>query len=319
VAIEYAPVEIRRPGLLTTIAVLDFLCGGLMLLGAGSALLGALAAGSRSGDKEALAGLLGMVFVYGGLGLLQVAAGIGVWRLRSWGRVLQIIANCLCMPCGLLVGIPSLIYMLRPGVRILCSGRSAEELSDSEAADVAKVLQGGGASTVLVVIVAVLGVVAVIGIIAAIAIPSLLAARLAANEAAAKANLRAFVSAEAAYAGSNGNYYDTPACLAAPANCLPSPPAAAFLDPSISFGSASRGYVLEFHPGESAPPDELDGGRVSRSSLSGYAVTAVPVKANQTGRQSFCADASGIVCSVADGVPRVVNGTCDPSACNPVR
>ena len=65
-----------------------------------------------------------------------------------------------------------------------------------------------GMSTVLIVVlvVAALGLIAVvaIGIIAAIAIPSLLRARIAANEAMAIGNLRTVISAEAAYQSANG-------------------------------------------------------------------------------------------------------------------
>jgi len=63
---------------------------------------------------------------------------------------------------------------------------------------------------------AMLMVVAVIGIVAAIAIPSLLRARVSANEASAIGDVRTFVSAQIAYEAAAGSY-GTVDCLMAPA------------------------------------------------------------------------------------------------------
>ena len=56
-------------------------------------------------------------------------------------------------------------------------------------------------------------VVAIIGIIAAIAIPSLLRARVSANESATIGDIRTVISAQAAYQSANGGWYasDMPA------------------------------------------------------------------------------------------------------------
>ena len=51
-------------------------------------------------------------------------------------------------------------------------------------------------------------VVAIIGIIAAIAIPSLLRARVSANESATIGDIRTVISAQAAYQSANGGWYD---------------------------------------------------------------------------------------------------------------
>src|SRR5437899_4204269 len=66
-------------------------------------------------------------------------------------------------------------------------------------------------------------VVAIIGIIAAIAIPSLLRARVSANEAATIGDIRSVISAEAAYHSADGGYYGTLSCLLVPsgAGCIP--------------------------------------------------------------------------------------------------
>src|SRR5260221_8073519 len=89
-------------------------------------------------------------------------------------------------------------------------------------------------------------VVAIIGIIAAIAIPSLLRARVAANEAAVIGDTRTIISAEAAYHAANSGYYGSITCLSVPSGCIPSYPLAAptFLDSTIAAGPAgtTQGY-----------------------------------------------------------------------------
>ena len=65
-------------------------------------------------------------------------------------------------------------------------------------------------------------VVAIIGIIAAIAIPSLLRARVAANESATIGDVRSLASAQAAFASASGGTWGKLTCLAVPATatCL---------------------------------------------------------------------------------------------------
>ena len=88
-------------------------------------------------------------------------------------------------------------------------------------------------------------VVAIIGIIAAIAIPSLLRARVSANESATQGDIRTWISAEAAYEGaSNANgYAPTGLCLNIPsgAGCITSRRAAAnrrWVAPSLNMRSS---------------------------------------------------------------------------------
>ena len=96
-------------------------------------------------------------------------------------------------------------------------------------------------------------VVAIIGIIAAIAIPSLLRARVSANESATLGDIRTLISAEAAYHSANGGFYGPPDCLVAPfqAACIPSYPtnAPTFLDSRSRPCTAKSGYDRSFQPG----------------------------------------------------------------------
>src|SRR5260370_4422365 len=67
-------------------------------------------------------------------------------------------------------------------------------------------------------------VVAIIGIIAAIAIPSLLRARVSANESATIGDMRTVISAQAAYQSSNAGFYDGKlTCLVKPSGGWTSP------------------------------------------------------------------------------------------------
>src|SRR5258708_10732370 len=93
-------------------------------------------------------------------------------------------------------------------------------------------------------------VVAIIGIIAAIAIPSLLRARVSANEAGAIGDSRTVVSGEAAYQAANSGYYGEISCLSLPSDCtcLPNYSAAAptFLNSSITLLGTKQGYTRNF-------------------------------------------------------------------------
>jgi len=147
-----------------------------------------------------------------------------------------------------------------------------------------------------------------IGIIAAIAIPSLLRARVSANEASTIGDIRTVISAEVTYASVNGEFYDTLECLAQPASCRPGAPATPFL---TNMPPTKSGYVRTFHPGPPAPPAALATGSISPSSLQAYAFSAVPLTPGRTGVRAFCGDATGVICQTIDGsAPTVADGRC---------
>ena len=156
----------------------------------------------------------------------------------------------------------------------------------------------------------------VVGIIAAIAIPSLLRARVSANEAGTIGDIRSIVSAEAAYSTANGGFYDTPECLGAPAGCIPGYAGPTFLDTSLAASTTRYGYNRTFHPGPEAQDRKAT---MSSSSLQTFAYVAVPITPGQTGIRAFCGDSSGQVCYTNDGsAPAVTQGQCAAS-CNPIR
>ena len=156
-------------------------------------------------------------------------------------------------------------------------------------------------------------VVAIIGIIAAIAIPSLLRARVSANESATLGDMRTIISAEAAYHSANGGFYGPLNCLVLPsgANCIPSYPLTApiFLDQNLASLADKSGYRRSFQPG---PPTG------TRSDIACYAYHAVPITLGNTGVRGFGGDCSGVICYSHDGSPvPSTNGQLDP--CNPLR
>jgi prepilin-type N-terminal cleavage/methylation domain-containing protein len=144
-------------------------------------------------------------------------------------------------------------------------------------------------------------VVAIIGIIAAIAIPSLLRARISANESATIGDIRTVVSAQAAYQSANGGWYDGKlTCLTVPASgaaCIPSYPTNApnFLDSQLTSTAAKSGYSRSFVAG--AVPPNLDTSISSPTSVGTYVYGASPIQGGQTGVRGFAGDHSGILCA----------------------
>lgn len=303
----------------TLLAALDLLGGALSLLVGAFVAFAFLAGRSRSREDSAVS--VAMVAACALLGVLQVATGIGLLRLRSWGRTLQIVGACLGLvgiPCGTIISILILFYMLKPEVRTLFSGVSPRRLPPDEVARVQALAGGSMAMVVIAVVVLAAVAVPITGIVAAIAIPSLLRARVAANEAAAIGDLRTMVSAQTAYGSVNGGLPDRLECLATPDRCLPQHQAGspAFLDASM-LTPTRRGYRFEFVPGAPARA-AATGTAVSASSIESWAYLAVPVQPGQTGVRAFCADMSGVVCTSPAGQLGAAEGGACPQDCTPL-
>ena len=165
-------------------------------------------------------------------------------------------------------------------------------------------------------------VVAIIGIIAAIAIPSLLRARVSANEAATIGDTRTLISSQAAYQSANGGFYDgNLSCLSAPsATCIPSYPANAptFIDSQLASLQAKSGYNRVFLGASAPAPVPVAS---SPSSMSVYRYDATPVNIGQTGVRGFGADSSGRICYTNDGatVPAGATPGVLPANCQDLR
>ncbi len=135
-------------------------------------------------------------------------------------------------------------------------------------------------------------VVAIIGIIAAIAIPSLLRARVSANESATVGDIRTIVSAEATYNSANDNFYGSLSCLSTPSNaaCIGtaySTAAPTFLDSTMATDNLTKsGYVRSAMYGGSGP----DAGDKTN-----FCYNATPLTPNRTGVRTFGGDEAGVL------------------------
>jgi prepilin-type N-terminal cleavage/methylation domain-containing protein len=154
-------------------------------------------------------------------------------------------------------------------------------------------------------------VVAIIGIIATIAIPSLLRARIAANEAGGVGDSRSVGSSEVAYSSSNGGFFGQISCLAAPTSCNWAPGTTPFLDAQLGSLATKQGYVRSFLPGNlgNGSPD---------SGIMTFVYAATPAALAQTGNRGFAIDHSGLICFTTTGAvppltaPAGLDQTCTP-------
>jgi prepilin-type N-terminal cleavage/methylation domain-containing protein len=153
-------------------------------------------------------------------------------------------------------------------------------------------------------------VVAIIGIIAAIAIPSLLRARISANESGAIGDSRTVSSGEVAYHSTSLGVYGDITCLATPSNgnCLNSyaPTNPTFLDPAVAGGTAvnKSGYKRLFTSGPPTTTPAATGGGNHGS----YCYESIPISLGQTGVRSFAVDSSATICQDMAGGPLCVAG-----------
>ena len=154
-------------------------------------------------------------------------------------------------------------------------------------------------------------VVAIIGIIAAIAIPSLLRARIAANEAGGVGDSRAVGSSEVAYSSSNGGFFGQLSCLSAPTACNWAAGTTSFIDAQLGSLVTKQGYVRSFLPG-------VVGNGSPDSGIMTFVYFATPASLAQTGNRGFGIDHSGLICFTTTGqipqttAPAGLNQTCTP-------
>lgn len=133
-------------------------------------------------------------------------------------------------------------------------------------------------------------VVAIILIIAAIAIPSLLQARISANEASAAGSLNAIKSAEFTYFNTypTVGYAVQLADLGGAQPCLPAPTTACLVDDVVATagpGSVGKsGYIFR-------AVGIASGSTINSTFVSGGA----PMTVNKTGNRDFCSTSDGIL------------------------
>src|SRR5262249_924539 len=154
-----------------------------------------------------------------------------------------------------------------------------------------------------------------LGIFAAIVIPSLLRARVSANEATTIGDIRQVVAAEASYSERNGGHFGTLECLNAPQNCLGAGASTTpFIAPELLLPTRS-GFNRSFHPGRDAGYREGH----PHQYLQSFAYVASPVTLGRTGVRTFCGDSSGRICFVRSPEEMKVDYGLCPKACEDLR
>ena len=161
-------------------------------------------------------------------------------------------------------------------------------------------------------------VVAIIGIIAAIAIPSLLRARISANESGMIGDVRTVISGQAAFQSANSGFYGNLTCLGLPSavlDCIPLYPLTGptFLDPQIVSLSTKSGYARSFAPGAVGGTGTDSGGDIL-----GFCYQGTPAS-TQGGVRSFGGDASGLVGQNPTAFACCPAGGTLDAACGPLR
>jgi len=224
-----------------------------------------------------------------GCGALELVCGIGLWKLKRYGRTIQLALSwvgLLGFPAGTFISIVILVYLYRPGIKLLFSERAAGQFTSDEAAQIAAVSRGSLGSVIAVAGIGAI-VVAVTGIAAALAVPGLLRARLSGNEAAAIAALRTINLAQGRYAERCMGYSPDLAALRRTGQLVS----------SEWLGDATvtqNGYKLSVEPEGTAvvvqnPPPGCEG------AVSKYFARADPETVGTTGTRYFATNAAGAI------------------------
>jgi hypothetical protein len=140
----------------------------------------------------------------------------------------------------------------------------------------------------------------------------LTAEQIRSRERMALVSVSTVVQAQQSYAAMNRALFDTLPCLMQPTQCIPGhTDPTPVLDPGYDWLQPRLGYVMRFHPGPAATPDEIRRG-ASASSLQAFAVTLTPEHPGRTGGRAFCGDSAGRMCFTDGSAPPVKDGRCDP-------
>jgi type IV pilus assembly protein PilA len=126
-------------------------------------------------------------------------------------------------------------------------------------------------------------VMAIILIIAAITIPSLINAKMNANETSAVASIRAINQMEVAYQAAYGGFAESLANLGGADPCTKSSTTACLLDQSLA-GGVKSGYNFV-----------AAGNNPAGGMSTGYVVGAAPIVFDRTGKRLFCSTDKNVI------------------------
>lgn len=305
---------ITRPGVITLLAVLQFISAGvLLLIGVGLAFVAMTDSSQPVDPRVGLIAALSLAFA-----AYQFICGYGLFRLRQYGRVMEIISaivGLLAFPIGTLISIAILLYLNKPGVKVLFLGKTPDELSPAEIEQLSTLLSDGALAAAIIVVAVVIIAIVAIGLVAAIAVPGILRARMAGNEAVAIGSLRAVSSAQSTFAAScaNGLYART-------LNTLGSGPSggSAFISPDLSAAATvtKSGYTVTMR-GTAATGAACNG---ASNLASDFCAWAIPIS-NATGSRMFCVDQSGTLreAPVSVGISNVTANAGCPITWSPLQ
>ena len=134
VAAPPAPIPLTgplpRPAAITIFSILNFIYG--ILFFAGTAIL--VSYGRRvSGDVSTWLIVLGIAGV--AAGILPLVCATGLWRMRRYGKALLLFfagVGILGFPVYTIISVLLFIYLFKPEINILFSGKRAQELTPAE-------------------------------------------------------------------------------------------------------------------------------------------------------------------------------------------
>jgi type II secretory pathway pseudopilin PulG len=185
---------------ITAVAILDILGGTACLASGAIVFLG-------SSGKDGLAAGFGLTLAV--IGTWTLMTGVGLLRLKPLARTSQLILSVIGLagfPFGTLISILVLVYLAKPGMKVIFSGRPREEMTPAELALAAPLAATSGASAAVAIVASVLVIVFMVGIIAAIAIPNLITAIDRGKQKRTMADMRTIAAAMEAYATDHGAY-----------------------------------------------------------------------------------------------------------------
>jgi hypothetical protein len=308
------PVAIKRPVVITILAVLQFLGAAFWLLGG----LGSLA--GLTSDAGA-AGAIFMLPMFLGIGVAQLLCGIGLLKLKPYGRTLQLVfawIGLIAVPIGTIISVLILINLFKPGIKLIFAGRPGDDFTPEEAAQINADTASSGATTAIIIVVCVILGVVVLGIIAAISVPALLRARMTGNEVTAISSLRAIASAEVTYATTCAQGY----AVSLEDLAKPASNGSRFIAPDLGRNGVEKSGYL-FTVARDRSPNTVDAGTPASTCngstgqpASSYFAWAEPVDRGVTGVRYFAVDARG---TVYESRQPISNPIMDSAGIEPVR
>ena len=303
-------VVITRPAIITVLAVLHLVGGAFWLLVG----LGGLVS-TASGD---MAAALVAAPVFLAIGVAQLFCGIGLLKLKPYGRTLQLVfawIGLIAIPVGTIISILILIYLFKPGIKLIFAGRPGDDFTDQELAEIKADTTNSGAMIAVIVIVSIISLVMAIAIIAAIAVPGFLRARTAGNEATAISSLRAVIAAEVEYAASCGQ-----GGFAVTLEDLAKPPASrgrAFISADLGRSDTEKsGYIITLTRDRSPLVGDVGTAAATCNASAGqpassYFATAQPVTPGSTGLRYFAVDGQGTIYESTRPIPNPIMNSTD--------